>query len=255
MSRASYDQIAEVYSTDMGQSMAFDDIGYYRRLCLDRGGHTLELGCGTGRILLPLLQSGIDIAGMDESSGMLAQLEKEAHTLNLQPQISLGTLASFSSPPCHTLLAPYSVVTYLTDEQQLCAFLLAARQALTTDGLLVLDTFIPRPVASFTEFRLDYRREHEGRILQREKRITVLGTTNRIERRYSLLDRSGATMRTWTTEDVIRPWLVSELLQHASACGLTLLAQHGNFTDTVNPDDQFVVLHFGARPFTRPGCV
>ena len=56
MSQESYNKIAAVYSTDMGQSMAFDDVGYYRRLCSERGGHTLELGCGTGRILLPLLQ-------------------------------------------------------------------------------------------------------------------------------------------------------------------------------------------------------
>ncbi len=246
MSRASYDQIATVYSTDMGQSMAFDDVGYYLRLCEARGGHTLELGCGTGRILLPLLHSGIDIAGVDQSPGMLAQLQLEAKALHLQPQVSLGMLAAFSSPPCRTVLAPYSVVTYLTDEKQLCDFFTATRQALTADGLLVLDTFVPRPVESFTEFKLDYRREHQGRILQREKRITVMSNTNRIERRYTLLELDGAVVRTWITEDVIRPWLASELAQHATACGLTLAAHHGNFTDTVNADDQFVVLHFRA---------
>ena len=78
MSRESYDRIAAVYATDMGQSMAFDDIGYYRALCQQRGGRTLELGCGTGRILLPLLASGIDIAGIDQSPGMLGQLQQDA---------------------------------------------------------------------------------------------------------------------------------------------------------------------------------
>lgn len=244
MSRESYDMIAKVYQTDMGQSMTFDDVGYYRELCSERGGHTLELGCGTGRILLPLLQCGIDIAGIDQSSGMLAQLHVAALALNLQPHISLGTLTSFSSPPCHTVLAPYSVVTYLTDQTQLAAFFAAVHQALTADGLLVLDTFIPRPVTSFSEFRLDYRRDHEGLVLQREKRITVHSATNRIERRYTLLDAAGAATRTWTTEDVIRPWLIAELLQQATASGFTLVARHGNFTDTVKPDDQFAVLHF-----------
>ncbi|MEI7950163.1 MAG: class I SAM-dependent methyltransferase [Gammaproteobacteria bacterium] len=246
MSRDSYDKIAAVYSTDMGLSMAFDDVGYYRRLCSERGGHTLELGCGTGRILLPLLQSGIDIAGVDESPGMLAQLRINAKALNLHPSISSGSLTSFSSPPCHTVLAPYSVVTYLADTSQLADFFLAVRRVLTTDGMLVLDTFIPRPVSSYTEFRLDYRREHEGGILQREKRITVEAGCNRIERRYSLLELSGVATRTWTTVDVIRPWQVAELLPQATACGLTLVAQHGNFTGTVHADDQFVQLHWRA---------
>src|SRR6185503_154493 len=33
----SYDAIAEVYATDMGRSMPFDDVGWYRRQCLARG--------------------------------------------------------------------------------------------------------------------------------------------------------------------------------------------------------------------------
>ncbi len=248
MSQDSYDQIATVYSTDMGQSMAFDDVGYYRKLCLHRGGHTLELGCGTGRILLPLLQSGVDIAGIDESAGMLAQLQQAARALDLHPVISIGTLTGFSSPPCHTLLAPYSVVTYLTDEQQLSLFFRNAWQALADDGLLVLDTFIPRPVTSYTDFRLDYRRQHQDQILQREKRITVLGDCNRIERRYTLLDAAGAEIRTWTTVDVIRPWTAAELTNIAGKHGFGLVTTHGNFTDSLAAADQFVVLHFNKKP-------
>jgi SAM-dependent methyltransferase len=244
MSRESYDEIAAVYATDMGQSMAFDDIGYYRALCLQRGGRTLELGCGTGRILLPLLQSGVDIVGVDQSPGMLAQLQQDAQALQLQPQVSLGALTTFSTPPCHTVLAPYSVVTYLTDVDQLAAFFQAARQALATAGLLVLDTFIPRPVTSFTEFRLDYRRPHQDQILQREKRITTLNGCNRIERRYSLLDLAGQLTRSWTTVDVIRPWSETELVSIATRAGFRLVAKHGDFTDHCGTNDQFTILHF-----------
>lgn len=247
MSRESYDQIATVYSTDMGQSMAFDDVGYYRELCLHRGGHTLELGCGTGRILLPLLQSGVDIAGVDQSPGMLAQLQKEALALNLQPEVSIGTLTDFTTRPCNTVLAPYCVVTYLTDEHQLATFFRAARQALVADGLLVLDTFNPVLITGFSEFKLDYRRPHQDQVLQREKRITTLGSCNRIERRYTLLDAAGTEIRTWITVDVIRPWTAAELINSASMGGFSLTAQHGNFTNTLSGNDQFVSLHFNKK--------
>lgn len=247
MSRESYDQIAAVYATDMGKSMAFDDVGYYRALCQQRGGRTLELGCGTGRILLPLLQSGINIAGVDQSPGMLAQLLQDAHALQLQPEVCLGTLTEFSTPPCHTVLAPYSVVTYLTDEDQLEDFFSAVQQALAAGGLLALDTFVPRPVSSFSDFRLDYRRQHGGQTLQREKRITVLGSCNRIERRYTLLDNNDAVIRSWNTVDEIRPWTAAELVKAAQAAGLALVAQHGNFTTQCHADDQFVALHFTSQ--------
>src|SRR5687767_13933184 len=97
MSRESYDQIATVYATDMGQSMAYDDVGYYLQLCRTRGGPTLELGCGTGRILLPLLKGGIDISGIDESQGMLAELQRLAGEQHLQPKVRPGTLTD-----CHS---------------------------------------------------------------------------------------------------------------------------------------------------------
>lgn len=243
MSRESYDSIAAVYATDMGQSMAFDDIGYYRALCQQRGGRTLELGCGTGRILLPLLQSGIDIAGIDQSPGMLSQLQHDASALQLQPQVSLGSLTEFTTPPCHTILAPYSVVTYLTDTTALAAFFQTVKSALTADGVLVVDTFIPRPVQSFSDFRQDYRRPHQGRTLQREKRITVVGDCNRIERRYTVLDATGKVEQNWTTLDEIRPWTEAELVHTASANGFRVVAAHGNYTNTRSSNDQFLTLH------------
>lgn len=244
MSRESYDRIAAVYATDMGQSMAFDDIGYYRSLCQQRGGRTLELGCGTGRILLPLLASGIDIAGIDQSPGMLGQLQQDAKALRLQPEVSLGSLTAFTTPPCNTILAPYAVVTYLTDASQLAAFFLAVEQSLVADGMLVVDTFIPRPVQSFSDFRQDYRRPHQGGILQREKRITVAGDCNRIERRYTVMDAAGLVEQSWTTLDEIRPWTEAELVNSAIANGFCVVANHGNYTANRTANDQFVTLHF-----------
>ena len=244
MSRESYDRIAAVYATDMGQSMAFDDIGYYRSLCQQRGGRTLELGCGTGRILLPLLASGIDIAGIDQSPGMLGQLQQDAKALRLQPEVSLGSLTAFTTPPCNTILAPYAVVTYLCDVSQLAAFFLAVKQSLAADGMLVVDTFIPRPVQSFSDFRQDYRRPHQGGILQREKRITVAGDCNRIERRYTVMDAAGLVEQSWTTLDEIRPWTEAELVNSAIANGFCVVANHGNYTAHRTANDQFVTLHF-----------
>jgi SAM-dependent methyltransferase len=244
MSRESYDRIAAVYATDMGQSMAFDDIGYYRALCQQRGGRTLELGCGTGRILLPLLASGIDIAGIDQSPGMLGQLQQDAKALRLQPEVSLGSLTAFTTPPCNTILAPYAVVTYLCDVSQLAAFFLLVKQSLVADGMLVVDTFIPRPVQSFSDFRQDYRRPHQGGILQREKRITVAGDCNRIERRYTVMDAAGLVEQSWTTLDEIRPWTEAELVNSAIANGFCVVANHGNYTANRTANDQFVTLHF-----------
>ena len=190
------------------------------------------------------MASGIDIAGIDQSPGMLGQLQQDAKALRLQPEVSLGSLTAFTTPPCNTILAPYAVVTYLCDVSQLAAFFLAVKQSLVADGMLVVDTFIPRPVQSFSDFRQDYRRPHQGGILQREKRITVAGDCNRIERRYTVMDAAGLVEQSWTTLDEIRPWTEAELVNSAIANGFCVVANHGNYTANRTANDQFVTLHF-----------
>ena len=219
MSDWSYDSIAEVYATDMGASMAFDDVGFYRRVCESNQGPALELGCGTGRILLALLAAGIDVAGADRSLPMLAQLRRDAAARALPvPRVArmdlraLALRGSFA-----TILAPYSLVTYLTTDAELDSFLGAARRLLEPAGRLVLDAFVPKDVAPFDDFRLDYRRPHRDGFLERHKRIAKLaGGVNRIERRYRLLDASAAIVEEWTTVERIRPYTAQQI-EHALA--------------------------------------
>lgn len=65
------------------------DIGedglYFQRLIERSGEPALDLGCGTGRLLLPFLRAGIDIDGCDYSADMLAQCEARAQAEGLSP--------------------------------------------------------------------------------------------------------------------------------------------------------------------------
>ena len=38
------------------------------------GGHVLELGVGTGRLAVPMVEAGLSVTGIDASTAMLAQL-------------------------------------------------------------------------------------------------------------------------------------------------------------------------------------
>ena len=215
----SYDSIAEVYATDMGASMAFDDVGFYRDVCARQNGPALELGCGTGRILLPLLASGLDIAGADRSLPMLARLRRDAAARGLPvPRVAQMDLrAPALRGAFATILAPYSLITYLPEPADVDAFLSAARGLLEQKGILVLDAFVPKDVAPFDDFRLDYRRPHADGFLERHKRIACLPDgTNRIERRYRLRDKE------WTTVERIRPYAAAALEQALARNGLAV---------------------------------
>src|SRR5688572_23755792 len=66
--RASF--IAEFYDHVVPYA-ARADISFYVEAAAKSGGPVLELGCGTGRILIPTARSGIEIAGLELSVGML----------------------------------------------------------------------------------------------------------------------------------------------------------------------------------------
>src|SRR5439155_1181079 len=47
------------------------DVRFYRLLGQQFGGPILELGCGTGRLLVPLARDGLEVVGIDHSREML----------------------------------------------------------------------------------------------------------------------------------------------------------------------------------------
>jgi SAM-dependent methyltransferase len=210
--RSSYDQIADLYDADMGQNMPYDDVHYYVERAVEKPGSVLELGCGTGRITLPLLRAGLTVTGADISSGMLSVLRQrseceadssERSRLQLvQMDIRQWAIrGSFS-----TILCPYSLFTYLAESSDRRAFLRQVRQQLCNDGHLILDSFIPDSAIQCGVVMRDYRRAlGNGRFLERSK---IIGTTdqpqvNIIRRRYSVYKESGERIRTFTTVDRI----------------------------------------------------
>ena len=70
------------FETDGGQEAT-----YFRRLIELSGQPALDLGCGTGRLLLPCLQAGLDVDGCDYSQDMLALCESQANMAGLSPRL------------------------------------------------------------------------------------------------------------------------------------------------------------------------
>ncbi|MXY46787.1 MAG: methyltransferase domain-containing protein, partial [Chloroflexi bacterium] len=79
-----YDDWASIY--DAVYSYVVEDIPFYVEEAVRSGAPVLELGCGTGRIAIPVAQSGVDIVAIDSSSAMLERARSKsesAHTSNL----------------------------------------------------------------------------------------------------------------------------------------------------------------------------
>jgi SAM-dependent methyltransferase len=58
-------------------------------------GTALEMGCGTGRILIPLLKRKIKLIGIDSSVDMLNRCREKCRKLNLKPILSKQSMQTF----------------------------------------------------------------------------------------------------------------------------------------------------------------
>ena len=61
-----------------------EDLPFWLKLANQQGGPVLELGCGTGRVLLPLARGGFQTVGLDNDLEMLRFLQA-ARGADLQP--------------------------------------------------------------------------------------------------------------------------------------------------------------------------
>jgi SAM-dependent methyltransferase len=227
-----YDRIARFYDVDMARNMPFDDVAFYAGVCRRKNGPALELGCGTGRILLPLLTQGIDGYGIDASAAMLHELRNRAQARSLAAGVCRMDLRALAFRRVfNTVLCPYSLVTYLTSDDDLDHAFAGIHDSLNPGGLLVVDAFVPRPVAGHTDFRLDYRRPFGAHVLARWKRIAPVDPSiNRIERRYQVLATDESVLEQIDIAEEIRPVDPEALRSLLALRGFTVDEAWWNYT-------------------------
>jgi SAM-dependent methyltransferase len=140
-----------------------DDLAFYVGRAKEAGGPVLECGCGTGRILIPTQEAGVDIDGIDIHPGMIEVLKQKAAALGLTPRVTLADMRDFTMPRRYALVTiPFRAFMHLTTTADQIAALRCIREHLEPGGALVFNLFFPsfeRIVASGDT--MDLEREFE----------------------------------------------------------------------------------------------
>lgn len=120
------------------------DAAFYRKLARDGGGPVLELGCGTGRILLPIARDGIECVGLDSSPDMLAVLREKDPPANLTLVHDHMERFDLGDRRFRLITAPFRAFSHLLDVEAQLACLARVRQHLAPAGQFVFDLFDPK---------------------------------------------------------------------------------------------------------------
>ncbi len=167
----------------------------------------LELGAGTGRVLIPTARAGISITGLDSSPSMLAicrdRLAREPAEEASRATLVEGDMRAFDLGRTFALVTiPFRPFQHLVTVEEQLACLGCIRRHLAPGGRLILDLFNPSlealtaPIgiesleAEFT--MLDGRRVQRGfRIVSRDRSNQV----NQVELYYDVTGPAGSTER------------------------------------------------------------
>ena len=131
--------MAQTWDLFRGDTSNWEDRKFYLELIRESGTPVLDVGCGTGRLLLDYLSQGIDIDGMDISPEMLDLCRQKAEAIGLKPALYESPMESMRLPRHYqTILVPSSSFQLVLDPSSADAVLQRLFTHLLPGGTLVM---------------------------------------------------------------------------------------------------------------------
>jgi SAM-dependent methyltransferase len=141
-----WDEYAPFYDWENARTLGRRDVAFWRRIAAEAHGPVLELGCGTGRVSLPIARAGVALVGIDRSALMLAQARAQIaksrdHLVATSLRLVRGDIRALPFARRHfsMVLAPYGILQSLLAERDLAATLESVGRVLAPGGTFGID--------------------------------------------------------------------------------------------------------------------
>jgi SAM-dependent methyltransferase len=205
---------------------------FYQALAEQTGGPVLELGCGTGRLTIPLARAGFAITGLDIVPAMLERARQKAGGLPVR-WVEADVRSFQLETQFRLIFATTGVVEHMLTRQDQEALLARVREHLAPDGLFALDVALPTLVSDgdIVEEQPWFSYEDE-----QGRTVEVSGTS-----RYDPATQINVEIATrrWQGGDgqehvhraplALRFSDAHEFTALLRACGFTVVAQYGDY--------------------------
>ncbi len=227
---------ADLY--DLEYADMHEDVAYYTAIAAQTSGELLELGCGTGRLLLPMSRAPVKIVGVDLSAAMLEGCRhKLAHVPTEQRarvELVQGDFRTLRlGRTFATVLWPFNALHHCRNDEELAAAIDTLAVHLEPGGLLAIDAYLP----DYELYDRDPNEQFEGRTFLDPRTGGLLESweqgwwdpTTRIHHVvYHYQHRDGAVEKVHMS---FHMWELPELHAAFARAGFRLLHEAGDFQD------------------------
>ena len=233
--------IAQAYDCWLPHDADYDDVEPYRS-AIERGaGPALELGCGTGRLLLRYAAAGLDVEGIDSSADMLAICGQHAATMGVSVTLHNTDWTEFDLPRRYaTIYNPSGSFSLIDDDDRARAALATWMRHLAPGGRLLVAMGVPR--ADFDarwewHVRRSATRKSDGVtfMVHEAIRCEVEAQVCHNLQRHELWDARGRLVTTFMRRHRLRWWTSEQMEQMLVESGAARVRRYGT-------DDEFIVV-------------
>lgn len=142
-------ELHDAFFYDISSTWLEGEEDFYRNEALKAGSPVLELGCGTGRITLPIACAGVEIAGLDFSNDMLKIAREKASRLDNESRDRIrlvqGDMRSFNlNKKFRLIIIPFRAFLHLMTGEEQRQALQCVHRHLEDDGKLIFNIFDPK---------------------------------------------------------------------------------------------------------------
>ena len=230
-----WDDYAPFYDWENARTLQRRDVAFWQRLAAAQDGPVLELGCGTGRIAVPVARAGARIVGIDRSDEMLARARKRLIRARLQKRLTLvrgdiRELPFAARTRFSAVLAAYGILQSLTRERDLMRTFASVARVLRRGGLFAIDVVPDLPKWDEYRNRTSLSGRHGRHTLltlvetvrqDRAKRLTIFDQEYRV--------RTGQKRRVHRFSLTFRTLSVPQLTRRLERAGFRVLAVLGDY--------------------------
>jgi SAM-dependent methyltransferase len=226
------------------------DVEFYLRLTREAKGKVLELGCGTGRILIPTAVAGSTVVGLDLSAAMLAKcrekLAQQPEEVQRRARLVQGSMTDFTLEELFALVTiPFRGFQHLLRAEEQLACLRAIHGHLEPGGRLAFDLFHVLPQGMYDPEWMKEREDTpetplpDGRRFRRTNRVTAFHRAeqyNEVEFAVYVTHPDGRAERL-TDRFPFRYFFRFEVEHLLARAGFRVAALCGNFDGSPFADD------------------
>ncbi len=231
-----WDDYAPFYDWENAQTLDRRDVQFWRRVASRADGRVLELGCGTGRVTLPVARAGVSVIGVDRSADMLAHARRRSKRARLDGNLSwirgdIRFLPFGKSAGFDLVMAPYGILQSLVREADLTATLGAVLRVLAPGGMFGVDLVPDLPVWKEYRNKVRFRGTRRGGQSQitlvesvrqdRAKKLTIFDQT--------YVERRGRERKSHRFSLVFRTLTVPQMTRRLEKAGFRIKAVLGDY--------------------------